>query len=168
MSRNQRIALVVAAVVVAAVAFVVAQPGDDEDAGPTADTTPAQTQTDSETGAQTEGETGGADTEEQTEQQPAPPPEPEVTRIRITGGEVAGGAKDIRVESGEVVRIVVTADAADEIHLHGYDITGTAAPGRPARFRFRANLEGAFEMESHVAADAGLDPLVARLVVAPT
>ena len=160
MSRNQRIALVVAAVVVAAVAFVVAQPGDDEDAGPTADTTPAQTETESET--------GGADTEEQTEEEPAPPPEPEVTRIRITGGEVAGGAKDIRVESGDVVRIVVTADAPDDIHLHGYDIEKEAAPGQPARFDFKASIEGQFEMESHVAADAGLDPLVARLVVAPS
>jgi len=168
MSRSRRIALVVAAVVVAVLAFVIAQPGDDEDAGPSADATPAQTQTESETGAQTEGETGGADTEDQTDEQPAPPPEPEVTRIRVTGGEVAGGAQDIEVESGDVVRIVVTADAADEIHLHGYDIERTAAPGRPARFRFKANLEGAFEMESHVAEDAGLDPLVARLVVAPS
>jgi hypothetical protein len=63
---------------------------------------------------------------------------------------------------------VVTSDAPDEIHLHGYDITRTPAPGRPARFQFRAEAEGAFEIESHVAADAGLDPLVARLVVEPS
>ncbi|MGH2781043.1 MAG: hypothetical protein ACRDLA_06450, partial [Thermoleophilaceae bacterium] len=104
------------------------------------------------------------------EEEPAPPPEPEpqVTRIRLQDGAVAGGAKDIEVEPGETVRIVVTADAPDEIHLHGYDITKDAAPGRPARFRFEAKLEGAFEMESHAAEDAGRDPLVARLVVSPS
>jgi heme/copper-type cytochrome/quinol oxidase subunit 2 len=91
-----------------------------------------------------------------------------VTRLQMRGGSVVGGAQDIEVARGETVRIVVTSDAADEIHLHGYDITRNAAPGQPARFRFRADAEGAFEIESHVAEDAGRDPLVARLVVEPS
>jgi hypothetical protein len=160
MSRNQRIALVVAALAVAVIAFVIAQPGGDDDGEESATTTPAQTQT--ERGA------GATDTQPQADGEPAPPPEPEVTRIRIRGGAVVGGARDIEVQTGDTVRIVVAADAADEIHLHGYDITKNAAPGRPARFRFEASLEGAFEIESHVAADAGRDPLVARLVVEPS
>jgi hypothetical protein len=160
MSRNQRIALVVAAVAVAVLAFVIAQPGDDEDDGEQAATTPAQT----ETG----GGSGGATAPAETDEEPPPPPEPEVTRIRIRDGSVVGGPKDIEVTRGDIVRIVVTSDAPDEIHLHGYDITRTPAPGRPARFRFRADAEGAWEIESHVAADAGLDPLVARLVVEPS
>jgi FtsP/CotA-like multicopper oxidase with cupredoxin domain len=159
MPRNQRILLVVAALVVAVVAFVIAQPGDDEDEGQSAGNTPAQTETRSNTG---DGET------EPTETEPAPPPEPQVTRIRLRGGAVVGGPKDIEVTRGETVRIVVAADAADEIHLHGYDITRNAGPGQPARFRFTANAEGAFEIESHVAEDAGKDPLVARLVVQPS
>jgi FtsP/CotA-like multicopper oxidase with cupredoxin domain len=162
MSRNQRIALVVAAVAVAVLAFAIAQPGDDEDDGEQAATTPAQTDTGGGTGD------GGAAAPAETEEQPPPPPEPEVTRIRIRDGSVVGGAQDIEVTRGDVVRIVVTSDAPDEIHLHGYDITRTPAPGRPARFRFRAEAEGAFEIESHVAEDAGKDPLVARLVVEPS
>jgi FtsP/CotA-like multicopper oxidase with cupredoxin domain len=158
MPRNQRILLVAAALVVAVVAFVIAQPGDDEDEGQSAGNTPAQT----ETGSSADGEP------EPTETQPAAPPEPEVTRIRLRGGTVVGGAKDIEVAPGDTVRIVVASDAPDEIHLHGYDITRNVAPGRPGRFRFRANAEGAFEMESHVAEDAGRDPLVARLVVEPS
>ena len=66
------------------------------------------------------------------------------------------------------MRIVVTADAPDEIHLHGYDITKNAAAGTPARFSFTANLEGVFEIESHTAEDAGQNPLVANLVVNPS
>jgi FtsP/CotA-like multicopper oxidase with cupredoxin domain len=160
MSRSQRIALVAAAVVVAVLAFVIAQPGDDEDEGDRAATTPAQTETRG-------GSSGGA-TAPTPSEEPPPPPEPEVTRFRMRGGAVVGGVKDIEVESGDTVRIVVTSDAPDEIHLHGYDITRNAAPGRPARFRFKAEAEGAFEIESHVAEDAGRDPLVARLVVQPS
>jgi FtsP/CotA-like multicopper oxidase with cupredoxin domain len=161
MSRNQRIALVVAAVAVAVLAFVIAQPGDDEDGGERATTTPAQT----DTGASDD---GGATAPRETEEESPPPPEPEVTRIRMRDGSVVGGVRDIEVVRGDTVRIVVTSDAPDEIHLHGYDITRNPAPGQPARFQFRADAEGAFEIESHVAEDAGLDPLVARLVVEPS
>ena len=164
MSRNQRIALVVAALAVAVLAFVLAQPGDDDDGGEQAATTPAQTETETAPGD------GGtpAPTETETEEEPPPPPEPEVTRIQMRDGSVVGGAKDIEVTRGDTVRIVVTSDAPDEIHLHGYDITRTPEPGKPARFQFKADAEGAFEIESHVAEDAGLDPLVARLVVEPS
>jgi FtsP/CotA-like multicopper oxidase with cupredoxin domain len=162
MPRNQRIALVVAAVAVAVLAFVIAQPGDDDDGGERAATTPAQTDTGGGTGD------GGAQAPTATEEEPPPPPEPEVTRIQIRDGSVVGGPQDIEVTRGDTVRIVVTSDAPDEIHLHGYDITRNPEPGRPARFQFRAEAEGAFEIESHVAADAGLDPLVARLVVEPS
>lgn len=161
MSRSQRTALVVAAVLVAVVAFVIAQPGGEDDDGERAATTPAQT----ETGGTAD---GGATAPTESEAPPPPPPEPDVTRLRMQGGSVVGGAQDIEVERGDVVRIVVTSDAPDEIHLHGYDITRNAAPGQPARFRFRADAEGAFEIESHVAADAGRDPVVARLVVEPS
>jgi hypothetical protein len=105
-----------------------------------------------------------------TEEQviPAVPPEATVERIRIAGGEVVGGPKTITVTKGDRVRIVVSADAPDDIHLHGYDIEKEVGPGEPARFDFKASLEGQFEMESHVAEDAGREPKVANLVVEPS
>ena len=146
--------LVIAALAVAVVAFVIASPGSDDEGGDqAAETTARQTQTEVET---------------ETETSPPKPPAPSVTRIQIQGGEVVGGAASIEVEQGEPVRIVVAADAPDEIHLHGYDLTREAAPGAPARFNFTADLEGVFEIESHTAEDAGLDPLVARLLVNPS
>ena len=156
MTGNQRIGLIVAAFVVAVVAFLIASPGgDDEPSGQAAETTTTTT---------TREETSPAETEAE---EPAPPPEPEVTRISIRAGEVVGGPPDITVENGDVVRIVVTSDAPDDIHLHGYDIEQQAAPGQPARFELKTDLEGSFEMESHAAEDAGGDPLVARLNVEP-
>jgi plastocyanin len=88
-------------------------------------------------------------------------------RIEIRGGEVAGGPADIKVTKGDNVRIVVSADARDDIHLHGYDIEKPVEPGKPATFSFTADVEGIFELESHVAEDAGRDPLVGKLTVEP-
>jgi hypothetical protein len=162
MSRNQRIGLVAVALVVAVVAFVIARPGGDDDDGDgsqqAAQTTPAQT------------ETGPAEetAETQTETEPPPPPEPEVSRIRVRGGTVVGGVQRVQAAKGDTVRILVISDGPDEIHLHGYDIYENTAPGNPARFVFRADIEGIFEIESHVAEDAGKDPLLARLVVEPS
>ena len=148
--------LVVGAVAVAVIAFVIANPGsDEEDSGQAAQTTTAQTETQTGTGAETGTE-------------PAPQPEISVTRIQIRGGQVVGGAKTSEVTKGEPVRLVVAADAPDDIHVHGYDLEKSVEPGAPARFNFKANLEGVFEIESHVAEDAGRDPLVARLVVNPS
>jgi hypothetical protein len=159
MSRNQRIALVVAALVVAVVAFVIARPGGDDDDGQerAAETTPAETRA----------ETAGERVRTETEAEPAPPPRPKVTRIRLRGGTVVGGPERVQATKGDTVRIVVSADAPDQIHLHGYDLYANAAPRRPGRFVFRADIEGIFEIESHVAEDAGKDPLIGRLVVEP-
>jgi FtsP/CotA-like multicopper oxidase with cupredoxin domain len=157
MSRNQRIGLVVGALIVAIVAFVVAQPGDDDDSTPSSSGTQTQTQTTPDDGSTTE-----------TETQPEEPAEPPVTRISVKGGVIAGDVESIEVAKGDTVRIVVTSDVEDEIHLHGYDIEKEAGPGKPARFKFKADVEGAFELESHVAEDAGKEPLLARLLVGPS
>ena len=156
MSRNQRIGLIVAAVLVAVLAFVIASPGADDESD-TASQTTATTKTDTAT----------TDTDTTTETEAPVPSKPEATKIDIRGGEVAGGPAEIRVKNGDSVVIVVSADAADDIHLHGYDIEKPVEPGKPATFRFKANLEGEFEIESHVAEDAGRDPLIGTLIVEP-
>ena len=160
MSRNQRLALVAAAVVVAVIAFVIASPGDDDDSGTATNTTAAETTPGDDNGATTDGTTDAAETTET-------PPKPDVERIVIKDFEVQGGVRNIDVKKGDEVRIVVESDAPDEIHLHGYDIEKEAAPGKPANFRFKADIEGVFEMESHTNEDAGRPPLVAKLVVEP-
>jgi FtsP/CotA-like multicopper oxidase with cupredoxin domain len=148
MSRNQRLGLVVLAVLVAVAGFLIARPSDEGEQG-------------SGGGGQAGSETGAADRTEKTE------PGPRIERVSLRGGVARGGVRTIRYEKGESVRLVVTSDAQDEIHVHGYDITRSPRPGRPARFRFRADIEGAFDVESHVAEDAGREPLIARLVVEP-
>lgn len=155
MSRNGRIGLLALAVVIAVAAVVVAGSGEtsdkaDEPAGPRAQTAPAR---------------NGGEGPTATARSALPPPPYE---IRLRGGVVRGGVQEIEAKAGSTVRFVVISDAPDDIHLHGYDIEKPVEPGRPARFEVAADLEGVFEIESHVAEDAGREPLIARLVVTPS
>ena len=91
----------------------------------------------------------------------------EVHRIQIKGGKPDGGVQNFKVKKGDRVKIVVSADAHDVIHLHGYNIEKDIEPGKPATFKFTAGIEGIFEIESHVAEDAGREPLMGKLTVEP-
>lgn len=74
---------------------------------------------------------------------------PSAFAVAVKNGKAVGGVKEISVTKGDRVRITVTDDADDEVHLHGYDIEEPVAPGQPATFDFTAKLEGIFEMELH-------------------
>jgi plastocyanin len=145
MSRNQRIGLLLAAVVVAVVTIVIAAAGGGDDDDQATQTTRTSNEQPHET----------------------LPTKAKFERIQIKGGEPVGGPADIKVKKGDKVRIVVSADAHDDIHLHGYDIEKPVEPGQPAQFNFTANIEGIFEIESHVAEDAGREPLMGKLTVEP-
>lgn len=155
MSNRSRLGLIALAILVAVVAFVVLSPGEtDEKADDPGDRA---------------AETAPAATEEQTGPIATAPsaPSPAADEIVVRGGKPEGGVQRVVVKKGDTVRLLVSSDGDDEIHLHGYDITRRAAAGKPARFRFQADVEGVFEIESHTAEDAGLEPLVGRLVVEP-
>lgn len=131
MTRATRLALIVGSIVVAAAAFVVFKPDDEE---PTSNPTP------------TEASAPGGETTT-TEQAPTPKPSPAVTTIRVSNGEPVGGVTKITARKGDTVRVVVVSDMAEEVHLHGYDISRAVTTDKPARFRFEAKLEGVFEVE---------------------
>ena len=152
MSRNQRIGLLVAAAVVAVVALVVAvASGGSDDNDQATKTTQTTGQGQSQTG-----------TEQPHETLPA-----QAFRLQIKGGQPVGGVQDFKVKKGDKVTIVVSADAHDVIHLHGYDIEKDIEPGKPATFKFTANIEGIFDIESHVAEDQGREPQMGKLTVEP-
>ena len=154
MSRNGRIGLLALAALITVFVFVLVRPEEGSDKADDPRSDAAQT-------TPTQGDDAPTATAES-----APPPPP--TEIRLEGGQVQGGAQQIEAKAGSTVRFVVISDASDEIHLHGYDVEKEAAPGRPARFRVEADLEGVFAIESHTAEDAGREPLIARLVVEPS
>ena len=136
MNRNSRtLALVAAAVAIAVTGFLVLRPSDDSSSSSTTTTTSASSSTTTSTTTST-GET--------------PTSLPEATVIHVVGGQPVGGKQKISVKKGDTIRLKVTSDEAGEIHVHGFDLEEEAAPGKPASFTFTANIEGRFEVESHV------------------
>jgi hypothetical protein len=75
------------------------------------------------------------------------PAGPRQIRITFRGGRVIGGLRRARLDRGDRAVLIVRADVADHIHLHGYDIMRDVSPGRPARLPFRATIPGRFEVE---------------------
>jgi hypothetical protein len=145
MGRNQRFALLGIAAMIAAVAVVIALAsggGDDKKSDTTnaADTT-ATTATTSTRGAPPPSKS--------TDPVPGGPRPVQVTKIKVKSGEPVGGPVKLSFKKRDQVDIVVTADEADEAHLHGYDIEKKLKPGETVRFRFEATLEGVFELELH-------------------
>jgi hypothetical protein len=85
-------------------------------------------------------------------------PRPAVFRINTR----TPGIKRIAVNQDRPVVIIVAADRAEEVHLHGYDLKSDVTPNRPARFSFRADEPGRFEIEFE-----GSGEQIAELTVNP-
>lgn len=67
----------------------------------------------------------------------------------VEGGERVAGPERIEVAVGETVAIDVTSDTADELHVHGYNMTVALTPGEPATLEFEAGIAGVWEIELH-------------------
>ena len=74
---------------------------------------------------------------------------PRVIVVRVVDGQAEGGVRRQQVARGERVRIAVTADRADQAHLHGYDLDVGLAAGQTAVLELTADVPGVFELETH-------------------
>jgi hypothetical protein len=150
----RKVALVAAALGLLVSLFFALRPGDDESA---ADTTIAVTTT---APATTETEPPATTTEPPATTAPKPPA---VVTIRITvPTDTAPTVRQFSVKQGRKVRIVVTSELTDHVHLHGYDLMADVAPGAPGTISFTATAPGRFEIELE---DRGLQ--IAELEVRP-
>ena len=68
-------------------------------------------------------------------------------QVRVSGGKVQTAERRVRVARGDRVRVQVQSDQADEVHVHGYDLSKPVGPGSPATVEFAADLPGVFEVE---------------------
>ena len=147
-SRKVPAALALVGIVVAVVLFLVL---DDDTADQ--DTTVATQPTNA---TENQSKPSGAN------EKPEKPDEPAIPRVEIEGGEPVGGVQELEFKSGDEARFEVLADAADELHFHGYDITVGLRPGKPKEVSFDAEIEGLFELESH-----STGTLIAEISVVP-
>jgi hypothetical protein len=69
--------------------------------------------------------------------------------IRVKNGQPVGEVKTIELHKGDRIRFRVIADAADAVHLHGYDVEKELVAGKPTTFDLPASIEGRFEVELH-------------------
>ncbi len=157
MSKTARWSLVALALIVAAVAFVIAQPGGDD-----ADEQGSSGDTAAETTPADDGPTATAPSA------PKPPPDANPATVITLTDYAVTEVENVEVAKGDQVRLVFRSNVPDSIHIHGYDLEQEAGPNKPARFSFPADIEGVFEIESHEAEHQGKDALIARLVVEPS
>lgn len=94
------------------------------------------------TAAQTGSESGGKDSRAGGEQA-----KPALPTIVVKGGKPVGGVAELVFSAGDRIRFKVESDVADEIHLHGYELTKDIEAGGTAGFDFDATIEGVFEAE---------------------
>lgn len=146
LSPRARVAILAALAAVAVVLFIVLSGGDSGGGGDTTGTEQAPT----------------GQGEAQSEQ----PDRPIETVLRVREGKPVGGVQEIVTSKGDRVRIVIrsTGTPPEEIHVHGYEITEPVR-GDSLTLVFKADLDGAFEIEAHTASG---DQLLAELVVRPS
>jgi hypothetical protein len=70
-------------------------------------------------------------------------------RITVAGGDVEPPPARVRLPIGTTLRLVVTVDHADELHVHGFDSTRELGPGRPATLTLTGRDPGVYEVELH-------------------
>jgi hypothetical protein len=81
--------------------------------------------------------------------------------IALVGGTVESVERfDVPLDGA--VRLTVSADISDEVHLHGYDLHADVAPGQDGTIEFDATIPGVFEIELE-----GSGVLIGELQVAP-
>lgn len=71
----------------------------------------------------------------------------EIVEVEVSNGDVKLTPGEVSVAVGDNVRIEIVSDAADEVHVHGYDVTKRVRPGRETRVDLKADIPGVFEIE---------------------
>lgn len=74
-------------------------------------------------------------------------------RVSVADGKVKPATRRVEVERDSQVRLLITSDVDDDVHVHGYDVEATLEAGRTTTVELVADQQGVFEVETH---DGGL------------
>jgi hypothetical protein len=80
---------------------------------------------------------------------PVDPDAPVEVAITVTEGRAEPQPGRVDARKGQSVRITVTSDVPDRVHVHGYDVGAELPAGQPATVEFVADRDGMFEVETH-------------------
>jgi len=70
-----------------------------------------------------------------------------VETIGVRNGKPVGGVRELEYGAGDEIAFRVRSDVADEVHVHGYDLSKRVKAGGMVSFSFPADLQGIFEVE---------------------
>jgi cytoskeletal protein RodZ len=151
LSGVQRTGVILGALAVLLIVFVVLRGGNDDGDSSSSNAPTTATQSPSTSTSTATGETGSTSTATSTptttSTATSTPAEPPVRTINVVNGQPEGGIKTISYDKGDQVRLKVSSDVADEIHVHGYDLMKDVEKGGSVQFSFTASIEGRFEIE---------------------
>jgi hypothetical protein len=135
--------IALAGIVIAVVVFLFVANDDTADQE-TETTAPAETEATAPADDPEGSDVGNED------EKPEKPAEPKVPELEIRGGAPVGGPLEVEVTEGDELRIDISTDAADELHLHSYDVYFDIVPGKTNELVVeKADIGGVFELESH-------------------
>lgn len=69
--------------------------------------------------------------------------------IAVKDGMVSPPTHRVKIAKGATVRLLITSDVDDEVHVHGYDVEKELPAGQQADVQFVADQAGLFEVETH-------------------
>jgi hypothetical protein len=67
--------------------------------------------------------------------------------VTVKNGKVSPPVHRVKIKKGQRVELEVASDVADEVHVHGFDISKNVKPGKPAVIAFIADQSGIVEVE---------------------
>jgi hypothetical protein len=70
-------------------------------------------------------------------------------RVTVSGKDVSPAPARVPLAQGERLRLVVTIDHADEIHVHGFEVEREATAGQPVTIDLTGGVPGLYEVETH-------------------
>jgi hypothetical protein len=73
----------------------------------------------------------------------------QVVEISLKGGKATPNGDRLAVSEGTILRLEITSDHDDEVHVHGYDIEIPVKSGATVTKDITLDQVGRFEIESH-------------------
>ena len=70
-------------------------------------------------------------------------------KVAVTDGKVIPATHRVEVPRGDTVRLVVTTDTDDEVHVHGVNVEKETTAGTPTTLEFEVPDTGLYEVETH-------------------
>jgi plastocyanin len=85
----------------------------------------------------------------ETSSEPTPTQKTVQITVSVRDGKVTPKPRRVTVSLGDQIRLQVTSDVDDELHVHGFDVEEPLEAGRTTTVELTADQQGVFEVETH-------------------